>query len=194
MKMPANEIPIAIRTPSCVNPAEPLSINARKPTAVVSAPKKMARPRLAIASPTARGMIGAFIARLLVTAENQNREIDSEPDQNRAESDRHHVEPVENQEADRERDQAAKQERNPHADQRQPAMEADIENSADQQDRAEQRDDDVVSHAQRNFRDVGRSARHQNLQRPAIPAFVRLCAERFHLPHQFLAIERADAR
>src|SRR5438876_4476677 len=47
MKSPAKKMPIAIRTPSCEKPIEPLRISARNPTAVVSAPKKTARPSLA---------------------------------------------------------------------------------------------------------------------------------------------------
>src|SRR2546425_956634 len=42
MNSPANKMPIAMSTPSCVKPGEPLRTSARKPTAVVSAPKKTA--------------------------------------------------------------------------------------------------------------------------------------------------------
>src|SRR5439155_1210937 len=47
MKSPAKKMPIAIRTPRWEKPIEPLRISARKPTAVVSAPKKTARPSFA---------------------------------------------------------------------------------------------------------------------------------------------------
>ena len=47
MKSPAKTIPIAIRAPSCEKPIDPLKINARNPTAVVSAPKNTARPSFA---------------------------------------------------------------------------------------------------------------------------------------------------
>ena len=47
MKSPAKKMPIAIRTPSCEKPIEPLRISARNPTAVVSAPKNTARPSFA---------------------------------------------------------------------------------------------------------------------------------------------------
>ena len=46
MNRPARKMPIAIRTPSCVKPAEPLSSRARNPTAVVRAPKKIASPEI----------------------------------------------------------------------------------------------------------------------------------------------------
>ena len=82
-------------------------------------------------------MIGPFIARLLVTAENQNREVDSEPDEDRAESDRHHVELVENQKTGGERDETTEQKRESHSKQRQPAMKTDEENCADQNYRTE---------------------------------------------------------
>jgi hypothetical protein len=41
-------MPIAISTPSSEKAIEPLRTKARNPTAVVSAPKKTARPSLAI--------------------------------------------------------------------------------------------------------------------------------------------------
>jgi len=47
MKRPAKKMPIAISTPSCEKPSDPLRISARNPTAVVSAPKKIARPSFA---------------------------------------------------------------------------------------------------------------------------------------------------
>ena len=47
MKRPATKMPIAIRTPSSEKLIAPLSTSARKPTAVVSAPKKTARPSFA---------------------------------------------------------------------------------------------------------------------------------------------------
>src|SRR5258707_9326203 len=46
-KSPAKKIPIAIKTPSCEKPNDPLRTNARNPTAVVSAPKNTARPSFA---------------------------------------------------------------------------------------------------------------------------------------------------
>ena len=82
-------------------------------------------------------MIGSFIARLLVTAENQNRKINSEPDEDRAESDRDHIKLVENQKTGGERDKAAEQKRESHSKQRQPAMKTDVENCADQNYRTE---------------------------------------------------------
>ena len=139
-------------------------------------------------------MIDAFIARLLVTAKNQNREVDSQPDQDRAESDRHHVEFMKNEEAGRERHQTAKQQGQAHPDERHPATEANVENAADENDGADQRDDDVVPHAEGNLCDISGAARHQDFERPAFPALVGGRLERFHFVHQFLAIDGADAR
>jgi hypothetical protein len=51
-----------------------------------------------------------------------------------------------------------------------------------------------VPHAERDFSDIGGTAGDENLERPAIPAFMRFGLKRFHFAHQFLAIERADAR
>ena len=48
-----------------------------------------------------RGVRGPFVPRLLVTAENQNREVDPESDEDRAETDRDHVELAENEQARR---------------------------------------------------------------------------------------------
>src|SRR5262249_52449402 len=48
----------------------------------------------------------AVDSRLLITAENQNREIDAESNQDCAEPDRDHVESAEAKQPDRERDQA----------------------------------------------------------------------------------------
>ena len=84
-----------------------------------------------------RLMIDTFIARLLVTSENQNGKVDSQSDQDRAEPDGHHVELVENQQAGRERHQAAEQQGQTHPDERQPAMESDIKNSSHQENGAE---------------------------------------------------------
>ena len=53
MKMPAKLMPSAIKTPSWVNPREPARSSAMKPTAVVSAPKKIAFPSVRTASLTA---------------------------------------------------------------------------------------------------------------------------------------------
>ena len=159
-----------MRTPSWVKPAEPPSRSARKPTAVVSAPKKMARPSLATASSIAAGVVAAFVARLLVAAENQDREIDAEPNEDRAHPDRHHVELVENEEPDREGDEAAEEERKPHPEERKPAAETNKKNRADEQDRAEQGDDDIVAHAERNLRDIGRAAGDQDLERRRPPS------------------------
>ena len=47
MNRPATKIPIAMSTPSCEKLMAPLSTSARNPTAVVSAPKKIARPSFA---------------------------------------------------------------------------------------------------------------------------------------------------
>ena len=81
-----------------------------------------------------RGMILAVITRLLVTAENKDREIDSEPDEDRAEADGHHVELAENQEPGGQRDEAAEEQRNSHAEQWQPAAETGVKNSAHEKD------------------------------------------------------------
>src|SRR5215203_3432737 len=54
-------------------------------------------------------VIFAIVARLLITAENQNGEVDAETDEDRAKTDRHHVELAKNQESGRERDEAAKE-------------------------------------------------------------------------------------
>jgi hypothetical protein len=48
MNSPATEMPIAISTPSWEKLIDPLNTSARNPTAVVSAPKKIARPSFAI--------------------------------------------------------------------------------------------------------------------------------------------------
>ena len=79
-----------------------------------------------------------------------------------------------------------------HPDQWQPATKAGIKNATNKQDRTEQGHDDIVSHAERNFCDIGRAAGHQNLQRAAIPAFVRVAAKSIHFAHQLLAIEGTD--
>src|SRR5947208_561556 len=68
-------------------------------------------------------MIFAVVARLLVAAENEDGEIDSETNENRAEPDSHHVELAKNQETGGERDETAEQERNSHSEQGQPAAE-----------------------------------------------------------------------
>ena len=49
-----------------------------------------------------------------------------------------------------------------------------------------------MPHAERNLRDVSRAPRHQNLKRSAIPTLVSVRLKRFHLLHQFLAVNRTD--
>ena len=53
-------------------------------------------------------MFVAFVSRLLIAPVNQNGEINAEPNQNRAKTDRHHVEAVKNQEASGESNQTTK--------------------------------------------------------------------------------------
>ena len=55
-------------------------------------------------------------------------------------------------------------------------MEANLENAADEDDGTKHRDDDVVPHAERNLGDISGAAGDQNLERTAIPAFVRALA------------------
>jgi hypothetical protein len=71
-------------------------------------------------------------------------------------------------------------------------VKADEENAADEQNRAEHGDDDVMPHAERNLRDVRRAPRHEDFERTAVPTFGGRRAEGVHFLHQFLAIERAD--
>src|SRR4051794_675582 len=128
-------------------------------------------------------MLAAVIARLLITPKDKDREINSEPDQDRAKTDRDHVELAENENADRERDETTKQERESHAEERQPPIEAEPEDCAYQHDRAEERDHVVVAHAERNLRDISGAAGDQDLERAAVPAFRRLRAEGVHFLH-----------
>ena len=139
------------------------------------------------------GVIAAVVPRLLITAENQDREIDSEPDENGAEADRDHVEFPKNQHPGGECDQTAKQERESHSEKRNPAPKTSVENSADQNDRAQDGDDDVVPHAQGNLRDVSGAAGHENFERTTLPTGLGLRAKCVHFLHQLLAIEGADA-
>ncbi len=118
-----------------------------------------------------RGVLTPFVSRLLIAAEDQDGKIDTEADENGAHSDRHHVELVEDEETGGERDEATKEERKSHPHERQPATEANVENAADKEDRAEEGDDDVVPHAERDLGDVSRAPGHQDLERSvALPS------------------------
>src|SRR5262249_38078156 len=90
----------------------------------------------------------AVTARLLITSEHENGEIDAEPDQNGAESDGGQVQALENENADGEGDKTGKQKRKAHPDQRQPALKTDKKDGADQKHRADQSELDVAAHAQ----------------------------------------------
>ena len=82
-------------------------------------------------------MILAVVAGLLVAAENQDGEIDAETDEDRAEPDRHEIQLVKNQEANGQRDDAAKEQTQAHSQQRQPAPETRVKNPANQHNRAD---------------------------------------------------------
>jgi len=78
MKRPAKRMPMATRTPSCVKPRVNRSGQAqRKPTAVRQAPKKNTRPSFDTGVAIRRDGVSPFNARLLVTPEDENCEIDA---------------------------------------------------------------------------------------------------------------------
>jgi len=140
-----------------------------------------------------RGVFNPFVPRLLIPAEDQDGKIHAEPNEDGAHSDRYHVELVEDEEPGGERDEAAKEERESHTHERQPATKAGVENSTDKEDRAEEGDDNVVPHAERDLGDVCGAPGHQDLERCfALPALARPRAKRVHFHHQCLAVERAD--
>ncbi len=189
--MAAKTMPMAMRTPSWVNPGELARSSARKPTAVVRAPKIMARRR-----PPGRLAHGfrpllALVARLLVAAINKDGEIDAQPDEDGAEADRDHVQFAEDENTGGESDQAAEKQRDAHAKEGEPAVKTGVENAADQDNRAEQGQDDVLPHAQRNFRHVSGPAGHEHLEGTAFPAFLRGGLERLDLGHEALAFPGA---
>src|SRR5439155_9429035 len=74
----------------------------------------------------------AVNSRLLIAAEDQDREIDAESDQDGAEADCNHAQSAEDKQSDRKRDEAGKQKRETHSEQRQPPSKADEENDSDE--------------------------------------------------------------
>ena len=124
-----------------------------------------------------RGVLTPFVSRLLIPAEYQDGKIDTKADENGTHSDRHHVQLVEDEETGGERDKATQKERKSHPHERQPATEANVENAAHKEDRAEEGDDDVVPHAERDLGDVSRAPGHQDLER-SVPFPARARASR----------------
>ena len=106
---------MAMSTPSSLKPNEPLRTRARKPDRGGEGAKEYrpsqfrhrGRDRLPV-----RLAVGA---RLLIAAENQDGKIDSEPDEDGAETDRDHVQLAEDEKADGQADQAGKQQGESHA-------------------------------------------------------------------------------
>ena len=133
-----------------------------------------------------------FASRLLIAPVNQNGEINAEANENRAKTYCHHVEAVKNQEARGQPNQATKQQREAHTKQRQPPPKADEKDGTDQRDRTQHGGNNVVAHAERNFRDIGGTPSDEHFEFAAIPAFQRRCAKCIHLLHQFLTIKGAD--
>src|ERR1700758_2250423 len=101
-------------------------------------------------------------ARLVITSYGKNCEIDAEPNENRAEANADHAETSEEELPECERNQTGQQKAKCRSDQRQPSLKTRKENRADQHNRAEQRRNDIVAHAKRNFRHKSRSPGHEN--------------------------------
>src|SRR5205814_4897668 len=125
---------------------------------------------------------------------DQDREIDTESDQDCAETYRHHAESAEDEQSDRERDEAGEQERKTHSEERQPSSETDEENNADEQDRTAERGHDIVPHAQGNLSDIRRTPGDQNFQRRAVPAISCPRTKGIYLTHQPLTLECTQRR
>jgi hypothetical protein len=131
-------------------------------------------------------------ARLVIASDGENREVDSKADENRAKTDADHAESSEKKLPERQRNQAREQKTKCHAQQRQPSAKTYKENCAYQQNRANQRRDDVVAHAQRNFRYKSRAPGHENLQVTAIPSLRGGLTKPVYFAHQTLAFKGAD--
>src|SRR5581483_3702059 len=138
---------------------------------------------------TVRLSIGA---RLVIAPDRENRKVDSQPDQNRAETDADHAESPEKELPESQSNQAGEQKANSHAQKRKPTAKTHKKNCAYQEHRAKQRGHDVVTHAQRDFRCKSRAPGDQHSQRAAIPSLGRDYAKFVYFAHQSLAFESAD--
>jgi len=151
---PATKMPMAISTPNSEKAMEPLRTRARKPTAVVSAPKKKRASKFCYRCCDCLRMPFSIGARLMITPNDKNREVDPKADENRAKTTLIMLSRPKRSCPELEQPGRRGEGRVPF-----PAAEATAktnkENRAYQQHRAKQRRQDVVAHAQRNFRCKG---------------------------------------
>src|SRR5207245_11143523 len=126
-------------------------------------------------------------ARLVITPDGENCEVDAEADENGAETDADHTEPSKQELPSCECNQTRQEKTKCHAhERRKHSGKPGKENRAYQHDGAEQRRYNVVAHAQGNFRHKSRPPSDENLQsriRFAIPSLDSGLTKLVHTVH-----------
>jgi len=137
-------------------------------------------------------VIRSAFPRPFVDRVEHHAKIDAQPDQDRAQANRDHVQLAKNERTQRDGDDAAQGEHGHDREQRAHAPEAEKENGGHEQHRAQDGRDDIPAHGEGKLANIRRAAGDEDLRGRAGPIREGAPFEILDLAHDFLAGVRAE--